>query len=145
MKKTIVLFLLTMCGILQYTTVNAQSTVQVYDLNPSITSDSLLSQSGMLQLNVNFKIQHIELADSVYYMLGTTSNAGDVAIIKGKMSFLNNIYYVSIGTNQYPFSNFETFNPIQLAITQFQLSHYISVKVKDQQGNLSNIISMQIN
>ena len=142
MKKYYIIFF---TGFLFFAKAKAQSTVHVYDLNPGTYTDSLLDNSNMIRLNVNYKIQNVDQADSVYFMMGSTVSASDVGIVTGKMILTSDGYAVTIGTDQYPVTNLETTNSLTLAIAQFKLSKYISVKVKDVTGSLSNTISIRIN
>lgn len=142
MQKYLIIFLI---AFLVGDKLKAQSTVHIYDLNPVSYTDSVLAQSGMIRLNVNYKIQNIAQADSVYFMRGSNSNASDVGVTRGKVIFVNGNYYVAIGAEQFPIARFETTNAVILPAAQYILSKYISVKVKDKSGNMSNTVSIRIN
>lgn len=144
MKKIILLFFLALAGMMQSNALKAQ-TVTLYDLNPRIISDSSLASENAVRLYVSVKIQNVEQADSIYFMLGSVANGSDVRIIKGKVLSAGTYFYVAVGPDQFPITNSELDDPLLLPMTQFQASNYISVQMKDVTGTLSNIVSLRIN
>lgn len=145
LKKTICSLFLVMAGMTIHNPLQAQ-TVQLYDLDPWVYSDTTMSEAGHVRLNVSVKIKNVEQADSVYFMLGSTANASDVNIYRGKVSSSGSDYFVSVGTTQYMvYGNLQISNPLILTMAECSLFHFVSVQVKDVSGNLSNMVSIQIN
>lgn len=133
-------------GFLNMVIVEAQtSLVHIYDLTPGSYIDTLAAHPEMVQLNVNFKIENTNQADSVFFMLGTTPNTADIANATGKFRLVNGSYFVEISTNQYPVINDETSCQVILSQSQLDLSKYLSMFVKDLQGNISNSLNIRIN
>ncbi|MCW3084170.1 MAG: hypothetical protein JWP12_1536 [Bacteroidetes bacterium] len=144
MKKIFLLFFLALAGMIQSNALKAQ-TVTLYDLNPRIYSDSSLVNESMLRLNISVKMQNVEQADSVFFMLGSVANASDAGMIKGKILSTGTYFYASVGPDQFPVTNNELNASILLALAQFQATRFISMRVKDVTGNVSNIVSLRIN
>lgn len=121
------------------------SLVHIYDLAPGSYIDTLAAHPQMVQLNVSFKIENSNQADSVFFMLGTSPNTGDITTATGKFRLVNGSYFLEISMNQYPVINDETSCQLILSASQLDLSKYLSMFVKDLQGNISNNLNIRIN
>lgn len=133
-------------GFLNTVNMEAQtSLVHIYDLTPGSYIDSLAAYPEMVQLNVNFKIENTNQADSVFFMLGTTPNTANIANVTGKFRLVNGSSFVEINANQYPVINDEASCQVILSKSQLDLSKYLSMFVKDLQGNISNSLNIRIN
>lgn len=133
-------------GFLGMESLEAQtSLVHIYDLAPDSYIDTLAGHPEIVELNVSFKIENTNQADSVFFMLGTNPNTADIANATGKFRLINGSYFVEISTNQYPVLNDETSCQLILSESQLDLSNYLSMFVKDLQGNISNSLNIRIN
>ncbi|MGQ0829854.1 MAG: hypothetical protein ACT4ON_15815 [Bacteroidota bacterium] len=123
----------------------SQSSVHISDLNPGVEIDSTMSVTGEIRLFINFKIDDVSQADSVFFMFGTTKGGSEIFKENGKFQKTGSNHFVKTQGSDYQIINTEASCKVNIGETQYNSSPYLSMVVKDKSGLYTNTLHIRIN
>ena len=122
-----------------------QANIQLLDLGVEPAEN--ISQSSDVQMEVFFKIDHPDLAQTVFVDFGTTQNGNDIASFTAQVVPDGSGYAISYNGTNYPV-NIATYQAKFVVILTQQQYHdfnFITLKVQDNSGLYANTLSLGSN
>jgi hypothetical protein len=129
----------------QNAAVAQKSGLRISDINPVTDIDSAMSSAGKIRLTVNFKMNDPSLADSVFFMFGNTSGGHEIAIENGKFQKSGKNISVKTQGGDFALMNKEASCKVKVSKEAYNSSKYLSIVVKDNSGQYTNVLSIRIN
>ncbi|MFH2142058.1 MAG: hypothetical protein ABIJ97_06535 [Bacteroidota bacterium] len=120
----------------------AQSNVKILDLGVEPLEN--LSQTADVQMEIFFKINYVDIAQTVFVDFGTIQNGNDVASFSAQVVPSGSEYAILYNGVNYPVNQVTYKAKFVVTLTQQQYHDMscITLKVQDNAGQFSNILTL---
>ena len=123
-----------------------QANIHLLDLGMVPVMTTGQTPSSDINLKVSFKIDHSDLAQTVFVDFGSTPGGNDIASFTAQVVPDGSGYAISYNGTNYPIgTNYEAGFIVSLTQQQFNNFSYITLKVNDNSGYYSNSLSLNNN
>jgi len=122
-----------------------QANIQLLDLGVEPAEN--ITQASDVQMEVFFKIDHPDLAQTVFVDFGTTQNGNDIASFTAQVVPDGSGYAISYNGTNYPVNTatYQAKFVVTLTQQQYHDFNFITLKVQDNSGLYSNTLSLGSN
>ena len=120
-----------------------QANITLLDLGTEPKANMTQTPQTDVQMEIFFKIDHPELAQTVYADFGTTQGANDIASFTAQVVPDGSGYAISYNGITYPIgTNYQAKFTVTLTQQQYHDYNFVSLKVSDNTGAYSNVLNL---
>ncbi len=124
-----------------------QANIHLLDLGTEPLANMTQTPQTDVQMEIFFKIDHPELGQTVFADFGTTQGSNDIALFTAQIVPDGNGYAIAYNGNTYPIDQnaYQAKFVVTLTPQQYHDYNFVSLKVQDNNGLYSNILSLGSN
>ena len=123
-----------------------QANIQLLDLGTEPIANLTQTPQTDVQMEIFFKIDHPELAQTVFSDFGTTQGSNDIVSFTAQIVPDGSGYGISYNGVTYPIgTNYQAKFVVTLTQQQYHDYNFISLKVNDNTGQFTNTLSLGSN
>ena len=123
-----------------------QANINLLDLGTEPKANMTQTPQTDVQMEVFFKIDNPELAQTVFVDFGTTQGSNDIASFTAQVVPDGSGYGISYNGVIYPIgTNYQASFVVTLTQQQYHDYNFVTLKVNDNAGNFSNVLNLGSN